>query len=297
MDKTSMSYSEVNKIIAQILEVKFQYEANLQTGTPSGNYFWYRKRKEVADLISKNIQLLSSINKDTPSHNFVDVGCGDGLDIFLIKQLFDNYSVKYHYLGLEGSPASYRICNLRKEYFNADNIDFKTVDITNSLPLDDGSVDLLYCSEVIEHILNPTGFLKELRRVIKTGGYFILTTPNEPNIFQKSYWLSNARSKTKALQNDLRDNPTKFLINGKEVPIYGHISCRTDTEWDQTLGETGFSLIDYRRGAIVYGGTPYHDQDLILGLKFLLESFLNILPKRLTRSISNQVVALYQATT
>jgi len=37
--------------------------------------------------------------------------------------------------------------------------------------------DVVYCAEVIEHTLDPAGFAKSLRRLLKPGGVLFLTTP------------------------------------------------------------------------------------------------------------------------
>ena len=52
------------------------------------------------------------------------------------------------------------------------------VDANDGLPFGDESFDLVWCSEVIEHLLRPEHFLHELRRVTRSGGEIILTTPN-----------------------------------------------------------------------------------------------------------------------
>jgi len=52
------------------------------------------------------------------------------------------------------------------------------VDANQRLPFDDGSFDLVWCSEVIEHLQDPAFSLAELRRVTKPGGLLVLTTPN-----------------------------------------------------------------------------------------------------------------------
>lgn len=54
----------------------------------------------------------------------------------------------------------------------------KTVDVDAGLPYDDESFDLVWCSEVIEHLQDPERALTELRRVTRPGGDLILTTPN-----------------------------------------------------------------------------------------------------------------------
>ena len=52
------------------------------------------------------------------------------------------------------------------------------VDVDQGLPFADNSFDLLWCSEVIEHLADPAHALGEFRRVVRPGGDLILTTPN-----------------------------------------------------------------------------------------------------------------------
>lgn len=52
------------------------------------------------------------------------------------------------------------------------------VDANGRLPFDDASFDLVWCSEVIEHLQDPAFAMSELRRVTAPGGTLVLTTPN-----------------------------------------------------------------------------------------------------------------------
>ncbi|MCA9751982.1 MAG: class I SAM-dependent methyltransferase [Gemmatimonadetes bacterium] len=54
----------------------------------------------------------------------------------------------------------------------------QVVDINEPIPFDDDSFDLVWCSEVIEHLRDPEFSLAEMRRVTRPGGELILTTPN-----------------------------------------------------------------------------------------------------------------------
>lgn len=49
-------------------------------------------------------------------------------------------------------------------------------DIT-SIPVPDASFDTVLCSEVLEHIPNPVVAIQEFARVLKSGGFLLLTAP------------------------------------------------------------------------------------------------------------------------
>ncbi len=47
------------------------------------------------------------------------------------------------------------------------------------LPLESGSVDLIYSYAVLEHVDDPASFVFELERVLKPGGWYCAWTPNK----------------------------------------------------------------------------------------------------------------------
>lgn len=56
-----------------------------------------------------------------------------------------------------------------------------THDVERGLPYPDDSFDLVWCTEVVEHLRNPKILFEEIGRVMRPGGTAVLTTPN-------SYW-------------------------------------------------------------------------------------------------------------
>jgi SAM-dependent methyltransferase len=212
----------------------------------------------------------------------------------LIKSIFDKHSIECDFLGLEGHPKHLKLCNLRKEYSNADNVKFVWANVEDKLDLKDNQADIIYCSEVLEHMPNPKGFLNDIKRVLKPNGYLVLTTPNEPNVFQKAYWLPHKRAQFDKHVDYLRENPDKQVINNQEVCVYDHISCKTIDEWERILGELNFSLIDFCRGAMINGGPKLHDRPIFLGLRMILEEALDAMPRRLVRNFSSQLIGLYK---
>lgn len=74
---------------------------------------------------------------------------------------------------------------LRSRGYEVTSVDVETcfdeclkIDANEPLPFADESFDLVWCSEVIEHLKEPTAALAELRRVTRPGGDIVLTTPN-----------------------------------------------------------------------------------------------------------------------
>lgn len=46
------------------------------------------------------------------------------------------------------------------------------------IPKEDNSYDIIYCSEVFEHLLKEEPFISECKRVLVNNGYLVLTTDN-----------------------------------------------------------------------------------------------------------------------
>ena len=46
------------------------------------------------------------------------------------------------------------------------------------IPLEDATVDLVWCSEVLEHVPDTAALVSEARRVLRTGGRLLITTPS-----------------------------------------------------------------------------------------------------------------------
>ncbi len=111
----------------------------------------------------KKYRYLNEINKICKIHHntkILDVGCGistvlhfiDG-DKYGIDPLADEYKKLYKY------P---REINIQKGF--GENIPF----------LND-YFDVVFCSNVLDHVTNPQKTVDEIHRVLKTKGYFVLT--------------------------------------------------------------------------------------------------------------------------
>ncbi|TAE17139.1 MAG: methyltransferase domain-containing protein [Bacteroidetes bacterium] len=64
---------------------------------------------------------------------------------------------------------------LQTQTWDVSSIDIVS-DIT-AIPVPDASFDAVMCTEVLEHVPDPVAALKELVRVVKPGGYLLITAP------------------------------------------------------------------------------------------------------------------------
>jgi ubiquinone/menaquinone biosynthesis C-methylase UbiE len=67
-------------------------------------------------------------------------------------------------------------------------------DIT-AIPASDNSFDAILCSEVLEHVPEPTHALDEFTRLLKPGGKLILTAPFGSNVHMAPYHFCSGFSK------------------------------------------------------------------------------------------------------
>lgn len=67
-------------------------------------------------------------------------------------------------------------------------------DITN-VPEPDSSFDVILCTEVFQHILNPDKAIKEFSRLLKRGGKLIITTPVSSFTHFAPYYYYNGFSR------------------------------------------------------------------------------------------------------
>jgi ubiquinone/menaquinone biosynthesis C-methylase UbiE len=58
-----------------------------------------------------------------------------------------------------------------------DNTKLDIISDIVSIPLADDSVDAIMCTEVLEHIPDPVSAIKEFGRLVKPGGYLLITAP------------------------------------------------------------------------------------------------------------------------
>ena len=102
-----------------------------------------------------------------PSDRVLDLGCGAG-DLTAELQ-----SVAASVVGLDVAEAALRRARARHP-----GIPFVLAELDGELPLPDNAFDVVWSSEVIEHVADTARWMSEARRVLRPGGRLLLTTPS-----------------------------------------------------------------------------------------------------------------------
>jgi len=97
----------------------------------------------------------------------LDLGCGGGRLTGLLARRARSV------IGVDVAQAA-----LARARASHPQLDFRLIAPDGELPLEDASVEVVWASEVIEHVADTARWLSEVRRVLAPGGRLLLTTPD-----------------------------------------------------------------------------------------------------------------------
>jgi 2-polyprenyl-3-methyl-5-hydroxy-6-metoxy-1,4-benzoquinol methylase len=107
--------------------------------------------------------------------------------------------------------------------------DFRLVPFDGELPFEDVAFELVWASEVIEHVADTHRWLTEIRRVLTPGGRLLITTPAHGRL--------------------------RLLVGGIErysMPLGDHLHLYSRTSLREVLDDLGFVSVSVRAA----GGPP-----------------------------------------
>lgn len=110
---------------------------------------------------------------------------------------------------------------------------FRAADLNQRLPWPDDHFEAVFSVEGIEHLENPFGFLREVRRVLRDRGTFVLTTPNTVSL----------RSRVRFLGSGFFHQDPRPLDESGRHPLH-HIGLRTFAELRYALHTSGLRIVE-----------------------------------------------------
>ncbi len=114
-------------------------------------------------------QTILDLIKEEKAQKILDCAAGTGILSAVLKVM--NYSVE--------------ACDINPQYFQADGIVCKKVDLNKNMPYSNDTFDIVILNETLHCLENPCNFIREAKRVLKKSGKLILSFPNTQNFFSR----------------------------------------------------------------------------------------------------------------
>jgi SAM-dependent methyltransferase len=149
----------------------------------------------------------------------LDLGCGDG-----------RFTAELARVGAAPTGVDVAQAALSRARAAHPDLEFRLAPIDGPLPFDDGSFDVVWSTEVIEHVADTARWLSEVRRVLVPRGRLLLTTPSHGRL--------------------------RVALSGVEAfsePLGDHLHLYTKGSLEKLLAEFGFDEISVRTA----GGPPF----------------------------------------
>jgi 2-polyprenyl-3-methyl-5-hydroxy-6-metoxy-1,4-benzoquinol methylase len=121
---------------------------------------------EPSDFVRRRRFLLEHVRRAGFAPRVLDVGCGEGA--FAAAML----DAGAHVVAVDIAEEP-----LRRARSRHPELDLRLVAPEGPWQLDDASFDAVWAGEVIEHVADTAAWLSEVRRVLRSGGSVIVSTP------------------------------------------------------------------------------------------------------------------------
>ena len=121
----------------------------------------------IRDQVDRHWQIDEHSRTPLEGKTALDVGCGAGLLAEPLARLGAKVT------GIDATPEVIAVAREHAAAMSLE-IDYRVGDVAAL----EGQFDLVTCLEVIEHVADPSAFLKALAARLAPGGLLILSTPN-----------------------------------------------------------------------------------------------------------------------
>jgi SAM-dependent methyltransferase len=131
----------------------------LQTHRAEDRHWWYRGRRKVLEGVITGLRLPGRAR-------ILDAGCGSG------RNMID--------LARHGVVTGIELSDISVQLARGRSVGEVIAGSVLQMPFDDDSFELAASLDVIEHLEDDLGALRELRRVVAPGGSLLVTVPAYP---------------------------------------------------------------------------------------------------------------------
>jgi 2-polyprenyl-3-methyl-5-hydroxy-6-metoxy-1,4-benzoquinol methylase len=140
-----------------------------QLGTPGSKWALAGRWRLFAEVINV---WLGRQSKPSKSLRILDAGCGDGINMSVLNDIFVKHGIEPEIIG-----SDYNGVRLERAIAHGS---FPVVEADlRQTPFKDAEFDVILCSHVLEHIPEDVSAMRELSRILAPDGLLLLAVPNE----------------------------------------------------------------------------------------------------------------------
>lgn len=214
------------------------------------NYASYTTYKDVEDIKRLNFIVNAIKTLNNPNAKILDIGCGNGNISMALG------SLGYNVTGVDIDETSVNTAAAKNTF---PNVSFQVLD-ANSFSMND-QFDAVVCSEVLEHLENPSELVHSIYRIMKPGGILAATVPNgwgprEVLITKPMQWLTRNKLDGPILMLKKLfgySNTTRQSSN----PDLTHTQFFSVSAIKKTVSAPGFSLVKFDNADFIERIFPY----------------------------------------
>jgi SAM-dependent methyltransferase len=147
-------------------------------------------------------------------------------------------------IGCGNKPYLPFFAGLATSYLGVDAVDGPRVDaigVAEDLPCEDSSFDVVLCTQVLEHVDDPTRVLAEIYRVLAPGGVLFLSTHGvflyhpDPPTSDRDYWRWTHAGLMRIVRQSGDYSGLSLEPQGNVVACLGYITAQFVDELGQKL--------------------------------------------------------------
>lgn len=215
------------------------------------------------DYIDDRIKVIEEMLDEDPSARYLDIGCSNGF-------------VTAHLGECIGTDKIFGIDVANVAQAKKFGVTAKAHDLNEDtkLPFKTSSFDVITCLDTLEHVFNTDHVVKEIHRLLKPGGYAIISVPRTDSLLNVALLLLGFQMFSGS--TSLEKNYGAFSKNR----ISGHMAHFTKKALQEICAEYGLKQVEYREAS--FAGAWLGDQKEVTGVvdikKQIMATLIRMIP-------------------
>jgi 2-polyprenyl-3-methyl-5-hydroxy-6-metoxy-1,4-benzoquinol methylase len=235
-----------------LISSKLKHKESPEVISYSRYYYWWKKTNVILKLFHSELQK-KKISK------VLELGIGEGDDFFRLIDIAKQEHLKINFIGIDKDKNNIDFVNYRQKARREREDVWVILSDINNLPFTKNIFDIIICSEVIEHLSQPSMIIRNMLKLLKNKGLLLISTPNKDNFIEKIFKILNRGKK-------------------EQKKINLHPSLKSHKEWIKMFRECGFKIEAVRRGSLIFGGARIDKHPFLFSLLLIIDTILDCLP-------------------